>query len=157
MIALPSVAVFVDGHAVVAPSPAVLSGGTVSAPLVPYGRFIATRIVVDVRRGVVTLERGSARVTINAPFLRDGSVRIPLGLVARELGEAVNYDAATRTLSIANPPVPLATMTPYVRWTPPPGPLQTFTPEPVQTPKPTLSGIPQPRRTPIVVMDPRAN
>lgn len=153
MIAPPAVSVFVDGRAVFSASPAVITGGTVSAPLVPYGPLIASRVVVDVQRGIIIFERGSARVAINAPFLRDGIVRIPLGRVARELGDAVDYDAASRTLSIARPPAPLATMTPYVTWTPPPGPLPTFTPEPVSTPKSTASGIPQPRRTPILVLN----
>ncbi len=154
MIAPPAVSVFVDGHAIFSAPPAVVTGGMVSAPLVPYGPLIASRVVVDVEHGVIIFERGSARVAINAPFLRDGIVRIPLGRVARELGDAVTYDAASRTLSIARPPVPLATMTPYVTWTPPPGPLPTFTPEPVPTPKPTDFGIPQPRRTPILVVNP---
>jgi hypothetical protein len=150
----PPVAVFVDGRPVAAPVPALVAGGIVSAPLLPYGELIATRVVIDAQRGIVTFERGSMRVTINVPFLRDGTGRIPLGLVARELGDAVAYDASSRTLWIETPPVPLATMTPYATWIPPRGPLPTFTPEPVPTPKPTLSGIPQPRRTPIVVMNP---
>jgi hypothetical protein len=152
----PPVAVFVDGRPVAAPMPALVAGGIVSAPLLPYGALIATRVVIDAQRGIVTFERGSMRVTINVPFLRDGAGRIPLGLVARELGDAVAYDAASRTLWISTPPAPLATMTPYAAWTPPPGPLPTFTPEAESTPKPALSGIPHPRRTPVVVMNPPA-
>ena len=145
------VTVLIDGNPVLAATPAVLLGGTVSAPIDPYARLIATRIVIDSRLGSITFERGTAKVTINEPLVRDAEARIPLGVLARELGERVDYDAATHTLAIVRPALPLATMIPFAPWTPPPGPLATFTPEPSPLPQPTVSGIPVPRRTPIVV------
>ena len=152
MIGPPVVTVLIDGRPVAAPAPALLVGGMVSAPIDPYARLIATRITIDDRRGSVTFERGAARVTINVPYLRDDRGRIPLGALARVLGDSVRYDAVGHTLAIESPPAgPVATMTPYAAWTPPPGPLPTFTPEPQPTPRPTVTGIPQPRRTPILV------
>jgi len=151
VIAAPVVLVLVDGRPVDAPVPALLVGGLVSAPIDPYARLIATKITIDDGRGSITFERGAARVTINVPYLRGSSGRIPLGALARALGDAVHYDAAGHILAIdSRAPQPVATMTPYVRWTPPPGPLATFTPEPSPAPQPTLTGIPQPRRTPIL-------
>ena len=151
MIVPPVVTVLIDGRPVEAPAPALLLDGMVSAPIDPYARLIVTRITIDGERGSVTFERGAARVTINVPYVRGDPARIPLGALARALGDSVRYDAAARTLEIETPPLPLATMTPYLRWTPPPGPLPTFTPEPAPTPRPTVTGIPAPRRTPIVV------
>jgi hypothetical protein len=152
VIAAPVITVVVDGRPVVAPKPAVLVGGMVSAPIDPYARLVATKITLDDRRGSVTFERGAARVTINVPYVRGDQARIPLGALARALGNSVRYDGAARTLEIDSPPLePVATMSPYVKWTAPPGPLPTFTPEPQPTPRPSVTGIPQPRRTPIVV------
>jgi hypothetical protein len=149
----PVVTVLVDGRPVDAPVPALLLGGLVSAPIDPYARLIATKITIDHGRGSVTFERGLARVTINVPYLRGASARIPLGELARALGDSVRYDAAGHTLEIeSGQPAPLATMTPYVTWTPPPGPLATFTPEPTPAPRPSVTGIPQPRRTPILLI-----
>ena len=152
MIPPPVVTVLIDGRQVVAPAPALLVDGTVTAPIDPYGRLVATKITIDDRQKSVTFERGTARVTINVPYLREDQGRIPLGVLARALGDSVTYDGAAHTLEIDSPPVePVATMTPFVKWTPPPGPLPTFTPEPQPTPRPTVTGIPQPRRTPILV------
>jgi hypothetical protein len=152
MIPIPVVTVIIDGRAVVASAPALLYEGSVSAPIDPYARLIATRIAVDGERGWITIERDGKRVTVNVPYLRDGWPRIPLGAAARALGDSVSYDAARHVLRIDSPPrAPLATMTPFAGWTPPPGPRPTFTPNPVPTPRPTVSGIPRPRRTPILV------
>jgi hypothetical protein len=149
---LPIVTVVIDGRPVVASTPALLFGGSVSAPIDPFARLIATRIAVDGERGSITIERDGKRVTFNVPYVRDGRTRIPLGATARALGDSVSYDAATHVLRIDSPPpAPLATMTPFGGWTPPPGPLPTFTPNPVATPRPVVSGVPRPRRTPILV------
>ena len=154
MIAAPIVTVLLGGRPIASITPALLTGGFVSAPLLPYGPLIADRVVVDSQHRVIVFERGAASVTINDPFLRGCAVRFPLGLVARALGEDVRYDGASRTLAIVRVPAPLATMTPYVQWTPPPGPLPTFTPRAVPLPNPTISGIPRPRRTPVVMTNP---
>lgn len=152
MIVPPIVTVIIDERPVVAPEQALLIAGIVSAPIDPYARLVATRVTIDDREGTVTFERGALKVTLKLPLVRDASARIPLGLIARALGECVRYDAPTHTLAIDVPPLPLATMTPYAPWTPPPGPLPTFTPEPAAaTPRPTVSNSPQPRRTPIAL------
>ncbi len=152
MIPFPVVTVIIDGKPVVASTPALLCEGSVDAPIDPYARLIATRIAIDGERGWITIERDGKRVTVNAPYLRDGPLRIPLGTAARALGDSVSYDGARHVLRIDSPPRgPVATMTPFAGWTPPPGPLPTFTPNPVPTPRPTVSGIPRPRRTPILI------
>jgi hypothetical protein len=96
---------------------------------------------------------GVATVTLPiAPYLRAGEPIIPLAAIARGLGAAVSYDRATRTLDIENQSAPpLSTPTPFATWSPPPGELPTFTPHETPTPRPTISGIPHPRRTPILV------
>jgi hypothetical protein len=151
VIPTPVVTVIIDGRPVISSAPALLFDGSVSAPIDPYARLIATRIAIDGEHGWITIERDGKRVTVNVLYVRDGWARIPLGATARALGESVNYDPARRVLRIDSPPSPLATMTPFSAWSPPPGARPTFTPNPVPTPRPTSSGIPRPRRTPILV------
>jgi hypothetical protein len=161
------VSVLIDGALVTSSRPAELAEGVVRAPLDPFVGRIADRITSQGRR--ITLVRGAKTITfavgsrlleVNAagkplpfaPFLRRGEPIVPLAAVARALGAEARYDGPARRLLIFTaPPTPLVTMTPYSTWTPPPGPLPTFTPKAVATPRPTVSGLPQPRRTPIVV------
>ena len=167
MVAALVVSVLINGVLVAASSPAELLGGTVAAPVDPFVGTIARRVTID-GNGNVTFERdgrclhvalGSRMAEADrtpaslpiAPYLRDGRVIIPLATVARALGAQVRYDGRTRTVEIETRPAPLATMTPFVSWTPPPGPLATFTPNPTPAPRSTVSGVPRPRRTPILV------
>ena len=152
-VSAPPVTVVVDGRPVYAAVPARLVDGTVLAPLAPFGFALAQRITVDPSAGSITFEREGRSVTMGLPPGDDAFV--PLGAAARGLGDLVRYDAASHTLSIQSPPpAPVATLTPFAGYSPPPGPLATFTPTPVPTPRPTVAGIPQPRRTPIVLTDP---
>ncbi len=167
MVAALVVSVLINGVLVASSSPAELLGGTVAAPVDPFVGTIARRVTVDAN-GNVTFERDGRRLQVAlgsrtaeadrtpaalpiAPYLRDGRVIIPLAIVARALGAEVRYDGRTRTLEIETRTAPLATMTPFVSWTPPPGPLATFTPNPTPAPRSTVSGVPRPRRTPILV------
>jgi N-acetylmuramoyl-L-alanine amidase len=169
MVAALVVSVLINGVLVAASSPAELLGGTVAAPVDPYVGTIARRVTID-GSGRLTFERdgrclqaalGSRMAEADripaplpiAPYLRDGRVIIPLASVARALGADVRYDGRTRTLEIETRPRPLATMTPFVSWSPPPGPLATFTPNPTPAPatRATAGGTPRPRRTPILV------
>jgi hypothetical protein len=146
----PAVTVVVDGHIVGAADPARLVGGRVIGPIVPFGQALAQRITVDPVAGTITLECRDRRWTIALPLEGDRGP-IGLGAAARALGDHVRYDGAAHTLFIASPvPRPLATMTPFAGYSPPPGVLPTFAPVERPTPRPTVSGIPQPRRTPIV-------
>jgi hypothetical protein len=152
------VTIVVNGALVIGSTPAVLRGGVVMAPLDPYVRTLATaispasdpHIVVQrarrslrLRLGSREIESGSALELVPiAPFLRDGTLYVPLAVVARALGGTVAYDGRGHTLAIAFPETPLATL---------PTGLPTFAPTPTPAPVPTISGIPKPRRTPIPV------
>ncbi len=162
------VTILVDGALVEGSTSAQLRDNVVVAPVSPYLRSLADRIQIDDERGSIVVERGgrSVSLAIGSPLLRDGSLTttlpvapylgagealIPLAAVARALGVSVVFDPASKTLSIASVPVPLATLTPDVSYTPPAQPLATFTPNPTPAPRVTVTGIPQPRRTPILV------
>ncbi len=160
--------VIVDGCIVYGSTPARLRNDVVVAPVAPFVERVARRIERGTENGGLTFERGgrTLRIAIGsvvahgdsaaqslpiAPYLRAGEPIIPLAAVARALGAEVAYDGPSRTLRIELPDEPLSTMTPYAEWSPPPGPLPTFTPTPTPAPQATVTGIPRPRRTPIVV------
>lgn len=166
MIVAVLVSVLIDGKLIASSCSAELTEGVVRAPLDPFVRRMADQITSDGR--YITLARGGATVTIVvgsrllqadgtsrelpfAPFLRRGEPVVPLAALARALGAEAGYDNATRTLVVRSAPQPLATMTPFTSWIAPTGPLPTFPPTSAPTPRPSVSGIPQPRRTPIVV------
>lgn len=168
MIAALLVTVLIDGSLVDGSTGARLCGDVVVAPLAPYLRRIADRIEIDPVGSRIVLERGARSVSIAigspvirtggvtralpiAPYVRAGEPLIPLAAVARALGAMVDYDAASHTLNVATVPEPLATMTPDTSYVPPPEPLETFTPNPTPAPKVEVTGIPKPRRTPIVL------
>jgi hypothetical protein len=159
------VTVLLDGRPIDASAPAILSHGTVVAPLDPFVRGLAGQIDFDPAGGTIRIVRDgfTAELAIGdralrgdprratlpiAPFLRDGQPQIPLAAVARALGASVNYDARSRTLEIALPP-PVELTSPPPAVVPAAQPRATFTPQPVVTPRPSVTGIPQPRRTPI--------
>jgi hypothetical protein len=147
-----AVTVVVDGRTIATAVPAKLVAGVVRAPFEPFAAALAGRMRVDPARMTVTLERDDRSVTMALPPGGAGSATFPLAAAARGLGDSVRYEASSRTLSIWEPqPGPVATLTPFGGFTPPPGPLPTFTPTVFPTPGPVLTGIPQPRRTPIVV------
>ena len=159
------VTVLLDGRPIDASVPAVLSGGTITAPLDPFVRRLARRIEFDPATGAIRIA-GESRTAVLAigdrtlrgdtrsatlpiaPFLRDGQPQIPLAAVARALGASVRYDARSRTLEIVEaPPQELRSPEPEAV---PPGPVRaTFTPQAIATPRPVVTGIPQVRRTPV--------
>jgi hypothetical protein len=160
------VSVVVDGKLVASSRSAELSEGIVRAPMDPFVRRVAERITSDghlitVTRGPDTLAIliGSRRMEAGgvasrlpfAPFFRRGDAVVPLAALVRALGAKVAYDPPTHTLLISSTPLPLATLTPSLLWTPPTGPLPTFAPTELPTARPTVTGIPQPRRTPVVI------
>ena len=148
----------------------MLDRGIVVVPLDPYVRAIATRMSIPipaegdpivVQRGprLLTLSLGSRSARAGsseaelpiAPYLRAGTVIIPLAATARALGATVIYDARDHRLAIDFPELPLSTLAPVLRTTPPPPDLPTLAPTPTPAPQPTISGIPKPRRTPIPI------
>ncbi len=162
-----TVTVVVDGRRIDATDGAYLDGATVVGPLVPFVREVSSS--VD-RAGAkrFTIVRGARRIEVAvgspdarddgrverlpvAPFERDGTTFMPLGAIARALGASVAYDPRARTMTVTLVPVPVATMTPFAGYVPPPPPLPTFAPKATPVPQATITGIPRPRRTPILV------
>ena len=161
------VSVVLNGRLVTGSRDAEIRHGVVVAPLDPYVRTLATTIATE-PPARIRLERGGRTFVLSigsrdaiagsvgvklpiAPYVRAGEPIIPLAAAARALGASVAYDAATRTVDIETQPAPLTTPTPYATWSPPPGELPTFEPYEAPTPQPTVSGIPHPRRTPLLV------
>ncbi len=161
------VSVVLNGRLVTGSRDAEIRHGVIVAPLDPYVRTFATTIATE-SRGRITLERGGRTFVLSigsrdavsgsigvklpiAPYVRADEPIIPLAAAARALGASVDYNAATRTVDIETPSLPLSTPTPYAAWSPPPGELPTFEPYEAPTPQPTVSGIPHPRRTPLLV------
>lgn len=144
----------------------MIVAGTVVAPLDPYLTGLAESVRIDAIEGTIQFVRGDAIVTVTvgrrqarfgaasvalpiAPYLREGAPFIPLASVARALGAGVAYDRRSRTLTIVPPPEPpLRTPSPYVA-VPGAASQRPFRVDPTSTPRPSFSGTPQPRRTPI--------
>jgi hypothetical protein len=161
------VTIVVNGALVIGSTPAELRDGVVMAPLDPYVRTLATAISPPFERTIVVKRAGrtirlrvgsreiefggATRLVPVAPFLRAGTLYVPLGIAARALGATVSYDGRGHTLAIALPELPIATLAPAPLGTPPPTDLPTFAPTPTPAPVPTISGIPKPRRTPIPI------
>lgn len=160
------VSVIVDGRLVAASHAAVLERGVVMAPLDPYVRTFAARIVNE-RAGRIVVERpgyvlvfhvgtavaeagrASAQLPI-APYLRAGYAYIPLAAVGRLLGATVTYRAHFHALDLRFPAAqPLVTAPAYVAPQTAVSPGPTFAPTSTPQPVETLRGIPKPRRTPL--------
>lgn len=108
-----------------------------------------TRVTVQVGSRVAHVGTAVEMLPI-APFLRDGRLILPLASIARELGATVVYDGPGRLLAIQRATAaPLATMTPFAGTSDPQASPRIVAPEP-PTPVPSVFGIPQPRRTPVV-------
>ena len=168
MIAAAVVAVVYDGRQILSSRPALLQGGTVTVPLDPFMTSLVRRVEFDPSGSTIRFVRGDDSVTVAlgtttasagsrpvrlpiAPYLRDGGPIIPLAAIARLLGFEVAFDGRRRVVAITtSPPEPVATMTPFV-----PVPTgATFAPvriDATPTPRPTVTGMPRPRRTPIEV------
>ena len=168
MIPAPPVTVVINGRALPSSQAAVIVAGTVIAPLDPFLTGLADSVRIDAIGGTIQLVRGDATVVVTvgrrqarvgaasvalpiAPYLRDGSPFIPLASVARGLGAGVTYDGRSRTVSIVLlPEPPLQTASPYVAIPGAASP-RPFRTDPTATPRPSFTGMPQPRRTPIEV------
>jgi hypothetical protein len=162
------VTILIDGSLVAGSRPAHLCENVVMAPVAPYLRDVADRIEIDAETGRIVVGRAGRSISLDigsrvlrgaagiedlpiAPYLRAGEPLIPLAAVARALGASVSFDAGSKTLSIASVPSPLVSLVPDVAYTPPAKPLEIFTPNPTPAPKVVVTGIPKPRRTPIVL------
>jgi len=160
------VAIVIDGRRVDASRAARLEQGVVVAPFDPFVRAIAERIDGDGSGRRFTIVRGSRSIAITignrqarandfevllpiAPALHGNEPFAPLAVVVRALGGSVAYDPTSRVLVIATVPGPVTTMTPAASQAPA-GPHETFEPKETEPPPPAPTGIPRPRRTPIV-------
>jgi len=128
------------------------------APVVPFVARCADRIGYQGNKMVIRRDGRVARALtgmVEPTNLQAYYVAVvPL---LRALGSQVSYDPATRMLFVrCQARKPLRTPGPNEQRTPQVAPTTVFTPEPVPTPRPTFSGSPHPRRTPIVVTTPRA-
>lgn len=149
----PLLTVLIDGVPIPTSHPACLLAGRVMAPLVPIVSRLA-RVASVGPDGSVELEENHRRVTLEMgrrAFEIDQIVYVPLASVAKALGARIAYDKRTRTVSVLLEPVMLATMAPYDPTAPHVAPTTVFTPLPSPTPRPTVTGIPAPRRTPVEV------
>jgi hypothetical protein len=143
-----------------------LEQGVVVAPFDPFVRDIAERIDGDGSGRRFTIVRGSRSIAISignrrarandvevllpmAPALRGTEPFAPLAVVVRALGGSVSYDAASHVLAIVIVPGPVTVMTPAAPQATA-GPHETFAPKETEPPPPAPTGIPRPRRTPIV-------
>jgi hypothetical protein len=164
------VSVLIDGSLVEGSRSARICDNVVMAPVAPYLRNVADRIEFDEHTGRIVVMRAGRSVSLVigsrvlrgktgavnlpiAPYLRAGEPLIPLAAVARALGVSVAFDGPSKTISMASAPQPLASMVPDAAYTPPAEPLETFTPNPTPAPQVVVSGVPKPRRTPIVLED----
>jgi hypothetical protein len=168
MLAAALVTVLIDGVLVDGSVAARMRDGVVVAPLAPYLTTIAERIESDPGGERFVFARGARSISVAlgsrvaragasveelpvAPFLHGEETFVPLAMVARALGGDVAFDTATKTLSVGFEPEPLATLAPAGPWTPGPGPYETFAPMATPAPAPRSTGIPRPRRTPLVI------
>ncbi len=156
-LAYAALTVILDGVPLRSYEPARLRRGHIVAPIAPYIVRTATRI--EVHDGVMTVRRESFTANIRiASASMDALERtfVRIAPIYRALGERCTYDPRTRTLTVRTPRVQdLRTMEPYDSNAPWVQPTRLFTPEPVVTPRPTFSGSPRPRRTPIPVLPSR--
>lgn len=166
------VTVMLDGMPLDASTAAFIDRGRVVAPLDPFVRAIADRI--EDTPGGVRIVRGKRSIVVRigsnvardgtitqplpmAPYLRAGLTIIPLAAIARALGGMVRYERTGNVLRIDVEPSPIEGFTPVPYVPPPAGSVPTFAPRATPAPRETVSGIPKPRRTPILVEDPAAH
>ena len=151
------VSVVLNGSLVYGYNPARLRDGHVVAPIVPFVSGVTTRL--EYREREMLVFRGSrvARVAIvrNAPGDLQNAY-VPLAPVMEELGILVRFDNRRKVLDLVAPALgrELATPVPFDPRAPQAVRTQIFTPEPVPTPRPTVSGAPRPRRTPLTITAP---
>ncbi|MGH7707556.1 MAG: hypothetical protein ACREM8_06530 [Vulcanimicrobiaceae bacterium] len=169
MVAPIPVSVIVDGREIVGIRAAHLFADRVFTPAAPFLTAIAARIVPDMPAGggIVIVHRDSRiRVLVQrgtptirpavaggaSAYRRGGETFVPLGELARLLGESVRYDPRARILEIwTGAPQPVARMTPYRPHLPVAPFAPTFPAHVTPTPRPVVTGIPTPRRTPVSV------
>ena len=154
MIALLVVTVLLGGAPISATRPARIVDGYVVVPLDPFVQRVAQFVQVDRDAGKIVVERDARSLVLHvgpeAIASADGTVYVRLAPVVRGLGGTVTFDAVRKVAAIEMPQMrPLVTPTPFDPTNPSVAPRRIFTPEPTVTPRPTLSGIPQPRRTPV--------
>jgi hypothetical protein len=158
MIALIVVTVVLGGISLPSSQPAWVSPqGFVYAPIDPIVQSIAQSVQVDPRDLAVTIERNGKRAVLASPedvvAQADGTIYVRLATVVRDLGGSASFDSVRKVVTIEMPgPAPVTSPTPFNPANPSVAPTMIFTPQPTTTPRPAPSGIPQPRRTPVLVV-----
>ena len=165
VVIVPVVMVLLNGVPVPAVPPAQVVAGRVMVPIAPIVTRLAQRVAVDAFGAVVLEARGHVctfRVGVataacddrlepleRAPYVREGTVFLPLGDVARVLGGTLAFDSASATAQVwLSPEHEL--VTPPPSGAPPGGPVPALTPGPTPTPvRPEVGPSPRPRRTPL--------
>ncbi|MGA3038738.1 MAG: hypothetical protein ABSE64_14800 [Vulcanimicrobiaceae bacterium] len=157
MIALIVVTIVLGGIALPSSQPAWVSpDGFVYAPIDPIVRSIAQSVQVDPRDLAVTIEGNGKRAVLASPVdvvaQADGTIYVRLGTAVRDLGGSASFDSVRKVVTIEMPgPSPVISPTPFNPANPTVAPTMVFTPQPTTTPRSTPSGVPQPRRTPVLV------
>ena len=151
------VTVLLGGLPVPASRPARIIDGFVVVPIDPFIRRLARIVRINASDGTIVMERNGAvverRLGRDAISTPDGTIYVRLAPVVRGLGGSVVFDAVRKVAAVEMPePGTVVTPTPFDPLNPTVPPRRIFTPEPTVTPRPTLSGIPQPRRTPVPVV-----
>ncbi|MBV8602254.1 MAG: hypothetical protein JO359_11885 [Candidatus Eremiobacteraeota bacterium] len=125
-----------------------------TVPLDPFVRRLARLVRVDRGAGSILIagDRTSIVLRFDAVAERDGdgAIYVRLAPLVRALGGEIAFDGVRKVAAVTMPQaLPVTTPTPFDPSDPTVTPRRIFTPEPTVTPRPTLSGIPQPRRTPV--------
>ena len=157
MVGLVLVTVLLGGEPVAASRPARIIDNFVVVPLDPFIRRIAQSIEVDPAQGTIVVERQTNSIVLrlmrDAVRMPEGTIYVRLAQVVRGLGGSVTFDGVRKVAAVEMPQAPpIVTPTPFDPSNPSVTPRRVFTPEPTVTPRPTLTGIPQPRRTPVPVV-----
>lgn len=140
-----------DGRPVRSYEPLYLTRGRVLGPVDPFLTRVADRIAYA--GGFAILTRGARNVRVRlaaGPPSNLSQTYVALVPLLRALGESVRLDPANETLEVRTPAgAGIAAQGPYDDRVRAIAPRVVFTPSPVPTDRPTWTGTPRPRRTPI--------
>lgn len=150
-LAATTLSVVLDGTVIRSYNAPYVRDGHVMAPLEPFVTSVVASI--EYSGGMLVVRRCDRFAQVPMPSAprpeHFASTFVQIAPVLRTLGISVWYDAAHRSLFVHVPPVPLATPTPFNPTVPWVEPRIIFTPMPIPTARPTVTGIPTPRRTPV--------
>ena len=144
------VTMLVDGRPLPTYFRAYVADGRVFAPLEPVLLRLADRAWIEGSTLVIQRDGRFVRVLLPGGD-RSESAYVAVGPLLRGLGDAIAYDGKRRLLEVWTAASTVSLPTPYDAQAPSQAPREIFTPQPVATPRPSWSGPPLPRRTPLPV------